>query len=267
MKSDEALNTAIAALRRIERTVVLQHMPPGATDKDSCRCPRCEAKHALVEIFAGRDDFGSSAGGEAMRTEPEQLRHKQILADHAWGFCQSMETRTPAVPATEPVCPMCCKPVFQDAAPATAELNNPDYPRLKLGGADTGATAEPEGQSVRRKYKISQADWKLLIRAIRARQEAYAAHATAAKGTRIAELKAQLEECEAALLVMTGHRDTQKQRAEQAEQQVEELKAALRGAYIRLCAAHDHPQMFDDCTERSCVENRAALARAGEKKD
>ena len=50
---DEALNTAIAALRRIERTVINQHMPNGVVDAESCRCPQCEARNALLEIEKG----------------------------------------------------------------------------------------------------------------------------------------------------------------------------------------------------------------------
>ena len=47
---DEALNTAIAALQRIERTVINQHMPNGVVDAESCRCPQCEARNALRMI-------------------------------------------------------------------------------------------------------------------------------------------------------------------------------------------------------------------------
>ena len=58
--TDESINTMIAALRRIARTVGDHplhwtrrndvHGLDGIPADESCRCPSCEAKNALAEI-------------------------------------------------------------------------------------------------------------------------------------------------------------------------------------------------------------------------
>ena len=46
---EQQLSIAVAALKRIKRTLVNKHCPHGVDD-DSCRCPKCEARNALKEI-------------------------------------------------------------------------------------------------------------------------------------------------------------------------------------------------------------------------
>lgn len=43
------LHIAVAALKRIKRTVVMLHCPFCVSEED-CRCPKCEAANALKEI-------------------------------------------------------------------------------------------------------------------------------------------------------------------------------------------------------------------------